>query len=86
MFISVGSFEVVEKVYHDSPEKMQIRLAFTYNDHDYNLPITDPVFIHKYQLNPELLENIEELFLSLSLGVVWDDWCYKLVAGIIPVI
>ena len=33
--------------------------------------------------NPDFMNGINKVFLSLSLGVCWQDWCYKLVAGII---
>jgi hypothetical protein len=58
-------------------------LAFAHNVNSYDFPITDPVFLQRYQNNHNLLTNVNQLYLSLSLGVVWNDWYYKLVAGII---
>lgn len=83
MFIKTNQFEVVEKTYDDNPDRPQIRLIFSYNGNQYDLPVTDPVFLHHYQTNPDFLEECNELFLCLSIGVIWNAWYYKLVAGII---
>jgi len=82
MLIRTDNFEVVEKVYEDT-NRPQVRLVFSFNDHQYDFPITDPVFLHQYQLNADVLEDQNVLYLSLSLAVVWKEWYYKLVAGII---
>ena len=83
MFIKTNKFEVIGKTYEDTPNRTQLRLVFSYNDNQYDFPITDPVFLHQYQTNPDFMEHFQEVFISLSLGVVWKDWYYKLVAGII---
>lgn len=83
MFIKTNQFEVIEKIYDDNPDRPKIRLVFTYNGNQYDLPVTDPVFLHRYQTNPDFLENYHEIFLSLSLAVIWNNWYYKLIAGII---
>ncbi len=83
MFIKVSSFEVIEKTYDDNPNKSQIRLVFSFNGNQYDLPVTDPVFLHRYQTNPDFLENYNQLYVSLSLAVEWKGWYYKLIAGII---
>jgi len=87
MLVSTNEFEIIEKVYDDCPERPQIRLIFDYRGNNYDLPITDPEFLRRYRQNPDFLNNVNHVFLSLSLGVCWNDWYYKLVAGIIqPVI
>jgi len=83
MLINTNEFEVIEKTYTDKPDRPQVRLLFHFNGNQYDLPITDPIFLHKYQQNPDFMNGINKVFLSLSLGVCWQDWCYKLVAGII---
>ncbi len=83
MLIKTSSFEVIQKKYEDKPNKLQSRLVFTYNGHQYDLPITDPVFLHNYQSNPDFLDVESAIFVILSLGIEWSDWYYKLVAGII---
>jgi hypothetical protein len=84
MFIKVSRFEVIEKTYDDSPDRTKTRLVFTYNGDQYDLPVTDPVFLHSYQSNPDFAEGFISLYLTLSLGVPWENWYYKLIAGIIP--
>lgn len=83
MVIKVTKFEVFEKTYDNNPEKPQIRLLFSYNQTLYDFPITDPVFLHRYKSNPNILDEYAKLYISLSLGVNYNDWYYKLVAGII---
>lgn len=51
MFIKLTTFEVIEKTYEDNPNKSQIRLVFSFNGNQYDLPVTDPVFLHRYQTN-----------------------------------
>jgi hypothetical protein len=76
-------FEVLENPSDDNPAKKKIRLSFTYNNNEYNLPVTDPVFLHSYQNSTNFMDGIEELYLTLSVGVVFEEWHHKLVAGII---
>lgn len=83
MLINTNQFEVIERTYDDNPDKHQVRLVFSYNGIHYDLPVTDPFFIHKYQRNPDIMENVTEIYLCLSLGVAFNNWYYKLVAGII---
>jgi uncharacterized protein YprB with RNaseH-like and TPR domain len=84
MLVNVINFEVTQKVYEDDfSDKSQIRMVFSYNGIRYDFPVTDPVFLHHYQRNPDLLEEVNQAYLCLSLGIVWMDWYYKLVAGII---
>ncbi len=77
MFIKVTTFEVIEK------NKSKFRLVFIFNGNQYDLPITDPVFLRRYQTNQDFLENYNQLYVSLSLAVEWNGWYYKLIAGII---
>lgn len=83
MFIRVTDFEIIEKIYEDNPQKKKIRLAFSYKYNRYEFPITDPVFLHNYQVHADYMNGVDELFLSLSLAINWEDWYYKLIAGII---
>ena len=82
ILINTNNFEITERTYEDT-KKRQTRLVFTHRANHYNFPITDPVFLHHYQANSDFIEDVNELFLCLSLGVVWQNWYYKLVAGII---
>lgn len=83
MLINTNQFEVIERTYDDNPDKHQVRLVFSYNAIHYDLPITDPFFIYKYQRNHDIMEDTIGMYLCLSLGVAFNHWYYKLVAGII---
>jgi hypothetical protein len=83
MLIKTSQFEVVEKIYQDNKSKSQCRLVFTYNENLYDFPITDPAFLHRYKNNHDLLKSSKELLFCASLGIAWNGWYYKLVAGII---
>lgn len=82
MMINVSNFEIIERTY-EGQNYPQIRISFNYNSNNYELPITDPFFLHQYQLNNNLLENVESLYLILSLGVLHEGWYSKLVATIL---
>jgi hypothetical protein len=82
MLICVNNFEAVDKIYEDNKDKHQTRLVFTYSGNNYDLPVTDPIFMHRFKTTPHYIEGIAELFLTLSLGVSWNNWYYKLVAGV----
>lgn len=82
MFVKTNQFEIIEKIYEDNP-KPKVRLVFSYNGNQYDLPVTDPAFIHKYQTSPVILENVTNLYLCLSVAIVQHHWHSKLVAGII---
>lgn len=61
----------------------QLRAIFLYGLGFYNLPITDIDFIEHYRHNPALLEDCEHIYLTISLGMAFNERHYKLVAGII---
>lgn len=82
MFVKITNFEVYNKIYEDN-NRPQIRLKFTYNTNQYDLPITDPVFKHDYQSNPNLTTNFNQMYMTVSVGVAHNGWYYKLIAGII---
>jgi hypothetical protein len=82
MFIKTSDFEVYQRIYEDNP-RPQIRIKFTYNANQYDLPITDPVFLKNYQSNPNFLTAYNQINMTISVGVIHNGWYYKLVAGII---
>jgi hypothetical protein len=82
MLVATNDFEIYQKNYEDNP-KPQTRIKFTYKKNQYDLPITDPVFLQNYQNNPHCTDNHSTIYLTLSIGVVYNGWYYKLVAGII---
>lgn len=73
----------------------QPRARFTLGDAYYDLPVTDPQWIDAfreldYGLHPECacgLRAYEKLFLTISLTETFeqDGFCYKVVAGLVPI-
>lgn len=82
ILIKTNRFKVIDTTYEDT-NKRQIRLAFTHRGNRYDLPITDLVFLDKYKSEKGFLDNIQELILCLSLGVPYNGFHYKLIAGVI---
>ena len=72
---------IVEKIFGGAAHP-KIRLAFNFNGNRYELPITDPIFLNAYKTNKNIIVG-KDIYLSLSLGVLHEDWHSKLVAGII---
>lgn len=62
---------------------VQIRARFTYHKINYDLPVTDIDFIEEYTKNSDILKDYQNVHLSISLGVEFKGWHYKLVAGVI---
>ncbi len=75
--------KVIEYSTEDDPGRKKIRLSFIYKGTRYDFPITDPIFKQNYQYNANVVDDIDELLLTLSVGVPLNDWHYKLVAGVI---
>jgi hypothetical protein len=82
MFISVSEFEILEVKYENS-EHPKIRLKFKYNSFNNDLSITDPIFLEKYKNNRNILKNVNQIYLVISLGILFENWHSKLVACII---
>lgn len=64
-------------------ETPQFRMEFDYHDVHYDFPITDPVFIDFLRDDPEQLGDLPHVFLTLSLGLEYEGWHQKLVAGVL---
>lgn len=67
----------------ENREKSKNRMSFTYYGDDYDFPITDPIFLDEFKNAPEHYANIPDVYLTLSLGLEFDGWHHKLVAGVI---
>lgn len=67
--------------------KYHFRLQFVYNFVTYDLPVTDVGYIDKYlESNKDFnsSKKIEkDIYLTISLGIEFEGWYYKLVAGIL---
>lgn len=77
LMLCIEEFEI------DSTDLDHLRLNFSYNGHDYDLPITDPVFIDNFKKNNDILAERSEIFVTISLAVEHNGWHSKLIAGII---
>ena len=67
----------------ENREKSKNRMKFTYYGVEYDFPITDPLFIECLKKNSEKYANINDVYLTLSLGLEFEGWHHKLVAGVI---
>jgi len=84
VLLHIDEFQVTEKINLDDPGKKKVRLQFSYNGTAYDFPVTDPVFLQLYANNASILKVIGSLYLCVSIGINFNGWYYKLVAGIIP--
>lgn len=62
--------------------KPQLRAGFEHHGILYDLPVTDPIFRERIIDNPYMLEDIDTIYLCVSIGIAWEGWHYKLVAGV----
>ena len=67
----------------ENREKSKNRMKFTYYGVEYDFPITDPSFLEEFKREPERYDNIPDVYLALSLGLEFEGWHHKLVAGVI---
>ncbi len=63
----------------------QERLNFTYNDCNYDLALTDIEFVEKYMADNDILQKANQVYLTVSLSMPWDNRLYKLAAGVFMV-
>ncbi len=61
----------------------KVRIAFDFHGVEYDFPVTDPVFLYEYQYNKELLLKKKHLYLTISLAAPFENYSYKLIAGVI---
>lgn len=83
IFIKPDYAEIVMSEFH----KEQYRMRFIYNHNHLDLPITDISFIQL--LDKRNNTSLEEMgakvkYITLSLGIEFEKYHYKLVAGVIP--
>ena len=67
----------------ENREKSKNRMKFTYYDVEYDFPITDPAFLDEFKREPERYADIPNVYLAISLGLEFEGWHHKLVAGVI---
>jgi Dual OB-containing domain len=64
--------------------KRRVQARFHHGGDEYALWVTDPGYERTYLARPDGSYEIGESFLTISLGEPYNDYCYKLVAAIIP--
>ena len=52
-------------------------VRFLYHDHTYDLPITDPVYLHELRFEKRTLGRKKLLFITCSLGLEHKGWHHK---------
>lgn len=72
------------KIYwHFDYLRRRLRIKFDYFDVEYDLPITDTQFLALYSKEETFLNIPKSLYLTVSLGINYEEWHYKLAAGVI---
>lgn len=64
-------------------EKSKYRVKFTYSGSNYDFPITDPYFLEIFKKNPEKYADLNGAYLTLSLGLEFEGFHFKLVAAVL---
>ena len=64
-------------------ENSKYRMKFTYFGSNYDFPITDPVFLEQFKKNPEKYNDLDGVYLALSLGIEFEGFHFKLVATVV---
>ena len=81
VFIKPDMFEVHTEVTQKGREQLRGHMLFAGNWYD--LPITDIEFIAAYTDNRAVLDDYSHIYLTISLGLAYEGWHYKLIAGVI---
>ena len=71
------------KAYFTTPYNTKPRFQFQFGMGRYDLPMTDVNFFDRMQENPLLLQNMEPVFLTVSVSACFEGKYYKLAAGVV---
>lgn len=63
--------------------KRRVQARFQFDDNDYALWVTDPDIERYYLAREDGCYNLDECYLTISLGEPFNENCYKLVAAVI---
>ena len=74
--------EIASAYIDEEREKSKYRMKFTYYGSNYDFPITDPYFLDAFKKNPERYTDLKGVYLTLSLGLEFEGFHFKLVAGV----
>lgn len=75
--------ENAEAYIDEKREKSKYRMKFNYYGYNYDFSITDPIFLEKLRKAPSRSLQLKDVYLTLSLGLEFDGFHFKLVAGVI---
>lgn len=80
MMIHPDSFQ-----FHEDPTKdrAKYRITFKYNEALYDFSVTDPSFYEMISSSPKVIDKLKDIYLTLSIGLVYEGRHHKLVAGVI---
>ena len=76
---------MIDRGFDERTGRPRLKLLFDHNGNEYDFSITDPVFIHKYLKDHTIGECLEDVMLTLSVGVKYETTgkYHKLAAAII---
>lgn len=86
LLIKVEKPKVHLKVWEDKVSLRKhwaFRLEFLHRNISYDLPLTDIAFEREYLQDNTILETATDIYLTVSLGTLYEKKYYKLVAGVI---
>ena len=63
--------------------RRRVRASFSYQGIKYSLAITDPIAVGVFRPKSEGAYPLTNSLLCVSLGEVWEGYCYKLVATVV---
>ena len=66
-----------------SKQRAKFRMQFTYQGRSYNMPVTDPAFLNHLEERTTEEERLQDAYLTLSLGMVYEGRHHKLIAGVL---
>ena len=71
--------------FQEDPTKnrARYRMLFSYHGVNYDLSITDPVFYERVTLQPDIITSLSDIYLTLSIGLVYEGRHHKLIAGLL---
>lgn len=64
-------------------ERGKLRMKIKHNGVVYDFPVTDPEFLSKKESFNGTEQKMGDCYLTISLGEEFDEWHYKLIAGVI---
>lgn len=84
--IHVPEIELVVRLepgYEGLPGRRRVRARFEYNNGEYLLSVTDPEIEQVYLAMNNGTYNVENVILCISIGELWNNYAFRLVASII---